>query len=65
MKQILHSMKLFLPRMAFGGRFFHLDRKQGSVATKQHRAEEGGEAGRKTLPKVSPCSKNIFGWIKY
>lgn len=64
MKQILHSMKLFLPRMAFGGRFFRLDRKQGSVAMKQHGAGEGG-VGRKTLPKVSPCSKNIFGWIKY
>lgn len=62
MKQILHSMKLFLPRMAFGGRFSSLDRKQGSAARKEH----GGEgAGRKTPPKVSPCSKNIFGWIKY
>lgn len=42
MKQILHSMKLFLPCMAFGGRFFRLDRKQGSVAMKQHGAAEGG-----------------------
>lgn len=74
MKQILHSMKLFLPWMAFGGRFLRLDHKQGSVAATQRRAGGGGRVGRKTLPKVSPCSKKtfflfiyliFFGWIKY
>lgn len=46
MKQILHSMKLFLPSMAFGGRFLRLDHKHGSVAATQREAGGGRGASR-------------------
>lgn len=61
-------MKLFLPRIELGGWFFFfsLDSEQGWVAKKQNWGGlKGGRKKKQTLLKVSPCSKNIFGWIKY
>lgn len=46
MKQILHSMKLFLPRTAFGGRFLSLDHKQGSAARRGGGGEENTTKGK-------------------
>lgn len=51
MKQILHSMKLFLPWMAFGGRFLRLDHKQGSVAATQRGAGGRGASGEENTTK--------------